>query len=77
MMRDIGALTELAKGGGALLYITDTELESHLEMLRGDSSLRDRLGDAARLQYERQFATEIHLRKYYALIERVSKSRKS
>ena len=77
VMRDIGALTELA-GGGALLYRTDSDLEAHLEMLRSDPTVRDRLGQAARDQYEREFAAEIHLRKYYALIERVaSKSRTS
>ena len=69
--------SELA-GGGALLYRTDSDLEAHLEMLRTDPTVRDRLGQAARHQYEREFAAEIHLRKYYALIERVaSKSRTS
>ncbi|MEO8217562.1 MAG: glycosyltransferase family 4 protein [Acidobacteriota bacterium] len=75
ILRDIGALTELAAGGGALLYSTDEELRAHLDTLRLDSQARAKLAEEARKSYETHFTPRVHLTKYYALIERLQESK--
>lgn len=67
-----GSLPELVeRSGGGLVYEDEAGLEQALRALLDDPALRDRLGAAGRSVAESEWSAEAHLRRYFALIERI------
>jgi glycosyltransferase involved in cell wall biosynthesis len=76
IVHDIGALPELVnEGGGGLIYRSGVELANALSRLRTDTTLRNELGGRGYERYLAEYCEEPHLRRYYALIERIERSR--
>jgi glycosyltransferase involved in cell wall biosynthesis len=71
-----GALAELAAAtGGAIAYGSPDELDSALERIASDASLRQALGRRGRAACSDRFSVESHLRDYLQLIARLARER--
>jgi glycosyltransferase involved in cell wall biosynthesis len=76
IVRDFGALAELAEeSGAALTFNTDEELESALARIAEDQDLRRQLSERARAAYLERWTTETHLRGYFGLIAELARER--
>ncbi len=66
----IGALPELVEDcGGGLVYESEDELVEAMEILRADRSRRDELGERGYRAYRRSYSEEVHLNRYFELIQ--------
>ena len=78
IVNDIGALPEVATGGGGgLVYRTPAELLEHMEQLRTEPALRRTLGERGYQDCLERYTAAEHLKKYYALIEEIESARSS
>jgi glycosyltransferase involved in cell wall biosynthesis len=70
LARRIGAIAEMVKESeGGLLYETNAELLDRMDQLMADASLRAGLGAAGHAAYRRDHTPDVHLQRYFALIE--------
>ncbi len=70
IVRDLGGMPELVETSGAgFTYRTDAELRSALDRLAGDPAARGELGARAQAAYRREWTPDVHLRRYFELIE--------
>ncbi|MEO6028222.1 MAG: glycosyltransferase [Candidatus Binatia bacterium] len=69
VVRNRGALPEMvAESGGGLVYDDDDQLADALATLLRDRERRDTLGRLGRTAYEQQWSTDVHLRRYLAIV---------
>jgi glycosyltransferase involved in cell wall biosynthesis len=74
--RKIGALTEMVhESGGGLLYETDAQLRACMDQLLAGTTLRARLGASGYAAYERDHTPDVHLQRYFDLIESLAAQR--
>ena len=68
--RKIGALTEMVQeSDGGLLYETDAQLRACMDQLLAGTTLRARLGASGYAAYERDHTPDVHLQRYFDLID--------
>ena len=62
----------LEESGGGLLFETEEELMDAVNKLVEDSSCRESFGEYGYQAYLRDWTEEVHLKRYFALIEDVA-----
>ena len=62
----------IEESGGGLLFKTEQELEDAVSRLTEDPSYRDDLGEQGHQAYLRNWAQDVHLKRYFDLIEHLS-----
>jgi glycosyltransferase involved in cell wall biosynthesis len=73
VVRGFGALQELIEESGAgFTYRSEKELHRALDLIAGDPSVREALGERGRAAHSERWAPEIHLRRYLELIEELA-----
>lgn len=74
IVHDLGALPEVAAGGG-LVYRTQDEMAQAMETLRTRPELRQQLGEAGYQSYRQNYSEARHMELYFALIEELQQAR--
>ncbi len=73
IVRGFGALKELIEESDAgFTYTSDEELQRALDLIAGDVSVRNALGERGREAHRARWAPEVHLRRYLGLIEELA-----
>jgi glycosyltransferase involved in cell wall biosynthesis len=71
--RNIGGMPELVQeSDGGFIYDTEQELVAAMDQLLADPSLRQELGQRGYSCYQRQWTMQVHLQRYFALIQEIS-----
>ncbi len=71
LVRNLGAMPELIEeSGGGLVYNTDAELIAGMERLMANGALRHEWGERGYQAYLRNWAAEVHLDSYLALVQK-------
>jgi glycosyltransferase involved in cell wall biosynthesis len=71
VVKRFGALAELETESEAVLgYETDGQLDSILDRLSADPTLRRELGGHGRRDYVRRWTPDVHIGSYFELIDR-------
>ncbi len=74
---DLGPFPEIvAESRGGLLFKTRDELRSCMDRLTSDDELRNTLGRAGRRAFQETWSEPVVLRRYFDLIDRISRERK-
>jgi glycosyltransferase involved in cell wall biosynthesis len=77
IVRNLGALPEvITASGGGFLYNTNKELVAAMDRLLSEPSLSQKLGKKGYGTYTQEWTTEVHLRRYFALIGEIAARRK-
>jgi glycosyltransferase involved in cell wall biosynthesis len=78
IVRNLGGMPEAVQQSGAgFVYRTDEELVAAMDRLLADSSCRDRLGMNGYQAYREQWTAEAHLKRYFAVIEKIKVTKTS
>jgi glycosyltransferase involved in cell wall biosynthesis len=76
IVNNLGALPEVIEdSGGGFTYSDEAELVRWMELLAGDSGLRDRLGRNGHEAYLEFWTEEAHLRQYFGLLDSLMRRR--
>lgn len=76
IVNDLGALPEVVHDSdGGIIYKTEKELISAINMLAGDSEKRDKFGENGHRAYLKYWCEEPHLEMYMKLIESVAEEK--
>jgi glycosyltransferase involved in cell wall biosynthesis len=76
IVRDLGAMPEtIRESGGGLAYRTDAELVAAMDKLLQDPAKRHDLGRYGYEAYQRNWTTEVHMQRYFALIRECAAKR--
>jgi glycosyltransferase involved in cell wall biosynthesis len=78
VVRNLGAMPEIIEdSGGGLIYDTDAELIAAMDLLLTDIAQRRALGLSGYQAYLRNWTTEAHMQRYFALIQEITAARKN
>jgi glycosyltransferase involved in cell wall biosynthesis len=73
IVRNLGGMPEaVQQSGGGFVYRTDEELIAAMDRLLADPSYRNLLGMNGYKTYREQWTPEVHLGRYFALIDKVA-----
>jgi len=77
VVRNLGGMPEIIKeSGGGCIYNTEDELINVLYRLIDDPSYRNELGYRGYQTYKQKWTEEVHLKRYFDLINNISNNRK-
>jgi len=72
------ALAEIVSTyGGGLMYLNRQQLGDAIDRMRGDGTLRERLGVEGRRAYEAEFSEDAHLNKYLGMVDELLARKRS
>lgn len=76
IVRNMGGMPELIQeSGGGLVYDTSEELVAAMDQLLADPTHRCELGLRGYQTYQRQWTAEVHLERYFTLIDEIAEGR--
>lgn len=77
LVRNRGGMPEIVhESGGGMTYDSDDGLRAALDALVSNPSLAHEMGERAYLHYRQEWMPEIHLKRYFALIDEVARSKR-
>jgi glycosyltransferase involved in cell wall biosynthesis len=76
IVRNLGGMSEIIEeSNGGLLYQSDEELVTAMDRLLENTSDRQQLGAHGYQAYQQNWTTELHLQRYFALIDEIAARR--
>jgi glycosyltransferase involved in cell wall biosynthesis len=77
IVRNLGAMAEIIdESGGGFAYDAEAELVAAIDQLMASPRRRRELGLRGYRAYQKHWTTEVHLRRYLALIEEIARQRR-
>ncbi len=75
--KEAGMREMIEESGGGLLFETEPELRDAMSGLLEDPSRRDDLGERGYQAYRRNWAVDVHLKRYFSLVEQVARRKQA